>query len=306
MHARIGALVVTHNFDSDFHSLINSIRSQTEKILIVDNYSKISCRSELKGLAESDSHSIEIEFLASNKGLPYAYNYGLQRLFSDGFTHALLLDQDSILHRDYVSTIMRFSNENGRAIYCGNYRRANTNLETFYDYFHRWRFERKQIFVDGLLEVSHAISSGTILTKEIFEEVGPFVEEMFIDYVDIEYCLRAKEIGIPTRIVENATFHHSLGYTTVKRFLGKQVTSSGYSPFRLFHICRNRIWCWKRFTHLPSFLIHDFRLLIGYLIRMTYVETGLGSKLWAILKGITIGCITPSPIPKRKNSLSPT
>jgi rhamnosyltransferase len=295
MNNKISALIVTYNFSDELDLLIDSIKDQVHSILIIDNFSNEYCRDHLHTISRSNS-KITVDFQNRNKGVAEAYNIGLKKIFDTGYSYGLVLDQDSILDQNYIDTIMKYANLDESCIYCGNYKRSNTYLETYYDYFHKWRFERKSKFIDGKLEVSHAISSGTILTKKVFTELNGFINEMFIDYVDIEFCFRAKELGIPTYIIEDATFLHSLGYTTSKKFLWRRIPSSGYSDFRLFHICRNRVWCWKRFFYLHGFVMHDFRLLIGYIIRMVYVEKGKKKKLNAMLKGLLTGLKNRSPI----------
>lgn len=297
MNKNIAALIVTFNFSEELDLLIESVKDQVASVLIIDNNSNEQCRNHLQIISQLNS-KIKVEFQNRNKGIAEAYNIGLKRIFENGYSHALTLDQDSVLDKNYVETIMQYTSLNEWGIYCGSYKRSNTHLETYYDYFHKWHFERKSKFVDGKLEVSHAISSGTVVSKRIFDELKGFVNEMFIDYVDIEFCFRAKEIGIPTYIIEKATFQHALAYITGKNFFGKRIHSAGYSEFRLFYICRNRVWCWKRFFYRHGFVIHDIKLLIGYFVRLIYVEKNKYTKLKAMFKGLLAGLTSRSPILK--------
>lgn len=54
---------------------------------------------------------------------------------------------------------------------------------------------RKKVFpskVNARLEVSCVISSGMSVKKKTLDMVGGMKDELFIDYVDTEWCMRAK------------------------------------------------------------------------------------------------------------------
>jgi rhamnosyltransferase len=65
-------------------------------------------------------------------------------------------------------------------------------------------------------------------------------EEFFIDYVDWEYCLRARRLGVPTAICGAAVLEHARGERSGKKILGLTVRPPGYSLFRYRYIYANR------------------------------------------------------------------
>jgi rhamnosyltransferase len=48
---------------------------------------------------------------------------------------------------------------------------------------------------DDIVEVDYLISSGCLIPMSTLREVGPMREDLFIDYIDIEWGLRAKAKG---------------------------------------------------------------------------------------------------------------
>ena len=56
--------------------------------------------------------------------------------------------------------------------------------------------------------VSYTISSGSLIRKEVFEEVGLMNEDLFIDFVDNELCWRAKFFGYKIFISSRAKMNH--------------------------------------------------------------------------------------------------
>jgi len=75
------------------------------------------------------------------------------------------------------------------------------------------------MLIELIQEVSIAISSGSLMTFRTFEKIGRFREELFIDYVDTEYCMRAGRFGIPVVAAKDAGIVHSLEYSFPKRFV---------------------------------------------------------------------------------------
>jgi rhamnosyltransferase len=59
--------------------------------------------------------------------------------------------------------------------------------------------------------IAHAISSGSLLSMECIKNVGPMCEELFIDYVDFEWCWRALKLGYKIVSVPNIVIEHTLG-----------------------------------------------------------------------------------------------
>ena len=61
-------------------------------------------------------------------------------------------------------------------------------------------------------------------------------EDLFIDWVDIEWCLRAESQGLESYIVPSAIMMHSIGDDTV-RVLGRDINL--HSDLRNYYMVRN-------------------------------------------------------------------
>jgi rhamnosyltransferase len=73
------------------------------------------------------------------------------------------------------------------------------------------------------------------------------LEDLFIDYVDIEWALRAKHNGFQSFGVANAFMSHSLGDAPIF-FLGKPYPAR--SPLRHYYMFRNGVWLYRQ-SYLP-------------------------------------------------------
>ena len=77
-----------------------------------------------------------------------------------------------------------------------------------------------------------------------FDEIGPFDTQFFIDYVDIEWCSRARAKGFELHGVPASHMEHSVG-EGVLRVLGRRLPV--HAPQRQYYLVRNaRLFARKR------------------------------------------------------------
>jgi rhamnosyltransferase len=91
----------------------------------------------------------------------------------------------------------------------------------------------------GKHEVLQLIASGTIINAKFIPEIGLMKEELFIDWVDMEWCWRAVKKGY--KIIGNAdvVIKHFHGEKS-KKFLTKNITLK--SCIRNYYTIRNGIY----------------------------------------------------------------
>jgi len=88
-----------------------------------------------------------------------------------------------------------------------------------------------------------AITSGNMLNLELYKENGPCREDFFIDFVDIEYCLRAKKKGLRVTTLDSVVMEHHIGKPRKVLFF----TTTNHPPSRRYYITRNRIAVWREY-----------------------------------------------------------
>jgi rhamnosyltransferase len=69
--------------------------------------------------------------------------------------------------------------------------------------------------------------------------IGPFRDEFFIDYVDSEYCFRARAQGYRVLRTAKPLMSHTIGAPTRHDLLGKPKWTTNHSPDRRYYIARN-------------------------------------------------------------------
>jgi len=115
------------------------------------------------------------------------------------------------------------------------------------------------------------ITSGCMVRQETVEKIGLPRPDFFIDFVDYEYCLRARSQGYKVAVVPRAKMHHEVGKAHKVRFLvGRHHLWSERRPFRQYYYSRNLaylVWWLYPSPQAKGFaLLHLARHSVGLLL----------------------------------------
>jgi rhamnosyltransferase len=88
-------------------------------------------------------------------------------------------------------------------------------------------------------EVESVITSGSLIPLAVHAAVGPFRDDFFIDYVDSEYCFRARAQGYRVIRTAKPLMSHTIGAPTRHTVLGLCKWTTNHSADRRYYIARN-------------------------------------------------------------------
>lgn len=253
MTQSIAAIIVTYNpAPIGLERLLFSLIGFIPHILVVDNGSAQSLTSRL---ATYES-SVSLMQLGENKGIAYAQNQGIDWAAGRGADYLIFFDQDSIPESNMVEVLLDQLDgliRSGKKVACiGPY---------FID--SRSELEVSNASEPSILSVETIISSGSIIPVEVIRVVGEMTDELFIDYVDLDWCLRARSMGYIIYQSQVAFMYHSLGDEPIS-FMGRRWPSR--SPFRHYYMCRNAVWMYKNSPANFSWKLIDFLKLVRKII----------------------------------------
>ena len=250
---KTGCVVVTYNSDIRRLGLtLKSILVNTPHILVVDNNS--SNQTEIEAQCRNLSGTIEFMPLQGNMGIAYAQNMGISKLLSRAAELVWFSDQDSIYPKDYLIHMEKaLAQANaqtlGKVAAIGplflDEGRAEVQPVVLFD-----GFSTKHDAKPGLNEAAHIISSGMLVPVDALRQVGGMAENLFIDWVDMEWCWRARRRhGLRTWVSGDVCMLHQLGDTNV-RFMGRKLVLR--NPSRHYYMVRNAVWLalWSDVLHL--------------------------------------------------------
>ena len=234
------AIVVTYHPDSEFPDRLARILPQVGALVIVDNGSN---EAELKMLREISAHpSITLVPNAENLGVARALNIGMQRAALNS-SWALLLDQDSRVDADMVQSLLAvyaaFPDQDHLAVIGSGFRDLNGGSQATDIEIHREAAAAGNARANAWIEVESVITSGSLLPLKAHAAIGPFREEFFIDYVDTDYCFRARAQDL--RVIKTREPHmsHAIGAATRHGLMWMDRWTTNHSPDRRYYGARN-------------------------------------------------------------------
>lgn len=105
------------------------------------------------------------------------------------------------------------------------------------------------------------ITSGGLLNIEIANKLGGFDENLFIDGVDTDFCLKAFQGNYKTVLIRELSLKHELGEEkTTRTLLLKKEKRKFHQPTRLYYIIRNHLYLRNKYPHQLTYLKHKIVL----------------------------------------------
>ena len=200
--------------------------------MIVDNGSGEAALAMLRGLAAAN-RTIDVIENRKNLGVARALNLGAARAAARGFAWLLLLDQDSEVEPDLVRALFDV-----RAAHPAPERLAILGAG-FVESGQEPRVAAPAQPHPPWQEVETAITSGSLLSVETYRRIGAFRDELFIDYVDTDYCRRARAAGYAIATTCRPLMSHAIGAPAAHRWLWFEKWTRNHSADRQYYIARN-------------------------------------------------------------------
>ena len=289
------ALIITFDPSPDFFQHIEFFFQNFSQILIIDNNSNFDTRHRLKKESIDKKIMLDVIFNDKNLGVAVALNQGFQWAIENGFDYIFTFDQDSYPATGMVSAMLNalvsYKGVSKLALVASTAKDTSVGKQARFlraknKFFYEWR----SCEMGELENLTFAITAGTLYNLSVYQKLGPFRDDFFIDYVDIEYCLRTNQKGYKIIATCNAFLEHRLGDREKRKLLGREHFPTFHPPLRWYYISRNRIPMLKkyafRFPHWFSFEIISSTYI---LIRMLLFETQKTTKLRAVFLGTLDG-----------------
>ncbi|RAS26165.1 MULTISPECIES: glycosyltransferase family 2 protein [unclassified Pseudomonas] len=231
--ANVSILVTTYNPRvGELEENLKSYLNQAQCIILTDNSDDVVRQREVFALAAMYP-TIVVKQLSRNLGIAAAQNIGLQEARARRSEFVIEMDQDSKLPPDYVSNLMRrFRELTDKGIKVGGIGplAVRKDSDEVYDGLTR---------SGDVIEVEYTLSSGFLMRFDAIDAVGQKNEDLFIDFVDWEWCWRSRERGYRIFIDTTLEISHMLG-DGHKKILGQSIGMP--SPIRHYYQFRNFIY----------------------------------------------------------------
>jgi len=280
------AIVVTYRAVAFVVNNIIKLVQECGRVIVVDNGSEEEVLSDIDAVV-----GVELIRFPSNVGLASALNAGINRALDLGYNWAITFDQDSTpepgfgvelwkAHLRYPEAGIVAPRIKEAAVNEGNY--AWTRKA-------RWSpFLFERVFCSGvdIPGITVAITSGALTELRLWRELGGFEVCLFIDYIDVDYCLRVRRAGRDIVVSHAAVLNHELGARRSKIIMGHEFRPTFHSALRHYYIARNRVFVWKKHAlSVPHWALFDLSYCIYNFLRVVLFEDRKMEKIRATIVG---------------------
>jgi len=241
----ICAVVVTYNIDKIIFKTVDSIKNQVGKVLIIDNGSqRRETQDYLEKIKKKEKDKVTIIFNSENKGIAAALNQGAKYALNHNFKWLLTLDHDSVASPNMVEELLK-------GYFFLKKSQPKTKVGILAPIPYDYNVKKALVSLNwpgNIHEAIMVITSGSLINVQIFKEGIFFNTDLFIYYVDNEFCLQIRRKGYKIFLVKEAKLLHQEGKKEIKRLIYRTVTYHGYAPLANYYIFRNGIYLLKNYS----------------------------------------------------------
>ncbi len=270
-------IIVTFNPNKHFLHNINVHLNIFNKILVIDNNSENDHFEQFK-FSYANNEKIKINQLKENYGIAKALNLGVNFALENNFEYIVSFDQDSTPHinffKYYNYVIESNLYKNIGIIGCSF---SSNNLPLDYDNI----LHSKSISL---------ITSGSIYTSRIFNYVGLFNEDLFIDGVDFDFNLRVIKEKFDVVLIEQPLIKHFIGSRKTLNLFLFRISSTNHNFIRRYYMSRNHTYLTlKYFSAFPFWFLKKNVFYIKSIIEMLLIDSMKLKKIEYSIKGVIDG-----------------
>jgi len=278
-------VVVTYYPSGDVQQRLKTMAELVDKLVIIDNSADAEVLSTLTQIA--DQHGALVIANRKNLGVATALNQGVAYAQKLSVEWVLFFDQDSRpigkFRQELHQVLSEYVGRRPLGIIGCNYIVAGKASIMF-------PIPLKQLA--SYVHVNSVITSGSMHRVEMFNKIGLFRDEYFIDLVDIEYCWRATRYGYAILRTTEPLMEHAWGQVTEHTILGYKVVTTNHSAFRRYFMARNTVFLTREyFVVYPIKVIKIVFLRCMSTILMCLLEKEKGKKFRYTASGLWHGLL---------------
>lgn len=262
----VTAIIVTYNRKTLLLRCLAAIVNQTrrpDRIIIVDNASTDGTCELLKSDGWLQCQNFELLSLDDNTGGAGGFAEGLKHAVETGTEWAWMMDDDAVPHREALENLLNRKLNKGN-IYAST---AVSCSKLSWPMVPEGQpdsciFLVSQVPDELIVELVPFI--GVLVSKELVDQIGVPDKDFFLVADDVEYSLRARELGAKIILVGTSKITHPASEWYNISLIYRQLHVLKLSPWKRYYEIRNRFLLHK--YHLRRRL--GFQNYVGWLLRL--------------------------------------
>ena len=228
-HVKNGIVAIVVTYNPKIHRLASNLKSlnnQVALIVVVDNGS-----TNIKKIRRFRSKRTKVVELGMNFGIAKALNVGIDIALRFKPRWLLTMDQDTILYVGAIKQILRSASTLPRQV--------KSKIAILALSYYKPRILDKIYIlgeIAGFYRARFVITSGNLINTRAIRDTGMrFREDLFMDQVDFEFCLRLNKIGYNILQYKKILMKHEIGTRVngIKEYENRT---------RMYYIIRNSLY----------------------------------------------------------------
>lgn len=232
------AVMVTYHPSAKMLEHMSDVLAQVQGLVVVDNGSNDDELDPLR--LASKNLGFQLIENGENLGVAEALNQGVRWAKNKGYPWVMLFDQDSRITGGFVRQMFAAWEAHTDRERVGSIHPRYVDPETGVEAVVPRASDGSPVF---------PMTSGALMPAWIFDRIGWFATEYFIDFVDWEYCFRIRAAGYLIGDSRQATLLHAPGNPAKTTILGYTFHPSHHSAMRRYYISRNGIAFYRKYFH---------------------------------------------------------
>ena len=237
-----GVVILYHPDIEQLSDNIQTYLNGLKQLYVYDNSE--SKTPGLEGALLKLHPSIQYHYFNANEGIAKRLNQAMDQAALSQYDYLLTMDQDSSFKE-------------------GDFEKYKNMIQSSdFDHVAQFGVNCQPNFTQPKEQPEEAltlITSGSILNLSLTRYIGPFNEDLFIDFVDAEFSYRVIQNGYTNLMFSNIVLNHALGTLVEGRGLGnfKKSMRIIHAPTRVFYIVRNGLYLLFKAKGLTSSMKKD-------------------------------------------------
>lgn len=277
---KIDGVVVLYNPSKDVIKNIETYLKNLNKLYVVDN-------SNIPNDNKKMFKDPKIEYISNdgNKGIANALNAGCKKAIEDKADWVLTMDQDSCFKEHALEKMITFLDELKKSKIMQEIIGIKYEQLAILSALQRTGLNSDDK-LEGLAFPLVVMTSGNLISIDVYKKIGGFKDWFFIDAVDFDYCLNAQKNGYKIVQMNTAELNHGLGRIEKKQIGHKQTYVTNHNAIRRYYITRNRHYLYDLYKDdFPEYCKLELSMTKKEMIKIILFEDDKLNKIKNIYKG---------------------
>jgi rhamnosyltransferase len=140
-----------------------------------------------------------------------------------------------------------------------------------------------------LMPADFVIASGSLTSVVALHAIGTMDDGLFIDRIDIDWCLRAAAMGYGVYGVCAARMRHEPGEHSRRVWIGSWTEVAVHSPERTYYMIRNSVFLYRKPYAPLRWIFSDMLWLAGVVLVCCAIAPARLRRLRLVIRGVWHG-----------------